>query len=649
MIFSFRWLTIRNMCAAAAAASAACGTGDAVDAVGVQAADSIAGAPCDWVQVFGSSDHAGRACPELHGLRKIAEIVQDPDAQAEIDSNGFLQVHESPVVTFGDWVVIPTKSGFTDVLHQETVHYGVSTWRWTPSVSSDDARLVHAWDASTDFRTVDGAVSPAVTSGYVQQFGVAISHGSVYVPAASGRLLRLRLETGVLQAQIDPFAGTPISGDPRLILNSAPMVRPNGDVYVSAVAWSSNAQPVFVAPRGSWEVRVRPDDTSVLRDWSPDSAIRLTAGDPVASPSVGVPTLGSLCARSFGTGGTPGPTGPDSRPPLFRCGVQRPAVNAVTAYSAVTDHLVVFSYANNAPAGFLIELDADTLSPLRSADVQDNHLRYGCGVRFGSDAFPSCDVLTAGGTVNLGADPNFNGTIHLRLPSDIDDNSPTISPDGSTWTIGAYDGGSSFETLFGFPLGFDARGAMVAFHSDGTFAGNNPNFGWEVTESARCTAPGCLGFSFLQDDNRYSVFDLGLDQYASDFTLQNRTQIPGVPFGDFVDTHVVFGVLGDHYGTAESGFFFKMNASGQIVESVQLTDEPIEVLSGHVARDRAGRAYVTYAGLVHVIAGSSEPTSSLGVPVSPDQRRIARMQTARTAKFAGLAHAPEPPPLGPPR
>ena len=91
---------------------------------------------------------------------------------------------------------------------------------------------------------------------------------------------------------------------------------------------------------------------------------------------------------------------------------------------------------------------------------------------------------------------------------------------------------------------------------------------------------------------------------------------------------------------SESGIFYKLDASGQIVDSVALTPEPVETLSGHVARAANGAAIVTYAGKVHVIVSSDRPVGPPIVrPMTP------RSLAARAAKAAALARVPEPAPL----
>jgi len=615
------------------------------------------GSVCDWPQPFGTSDHAGKACPELQGMTEIADIVQDVDADAEIASNGFLQVHEGPVVTLGDTMVIPVKSGFTDVFHEQTTQYGLTAYRWMPSVTALDRQLVHAWDASTDFVTVDAAVCSfgCMTNGYVQEHGIAIANGSVYSPAVSGQFLRYALADGSVQARINPFAGTLIDGDARLTVDNTPMVDDGGNVYYTATAWPLGPNPFGAQPRGSWLVKVFPNNTTKVVDWSPDNTVKL-GGTPIANPSVGIPVFAdNICEVAFGSRGTPVATGPDSKPQLGLCATQRPALNAPIAYSPVTRHLVAYSYSNNTRAvAFLIEIDADALTPIRAADLRNNDLEYACGVRLDVATFPGCDVITAGGTVNIGNDPDFNGRVHLRTPADIMDEAPSISPDGKFWTIGSYDGGFSFEILFGMdPPGYDARGSAIEFNADGTFAASNQEFDWEVTHSwlpiFPTVMPGTgtstigtfpVGYDILQDRGLYSLGHLGVARYDQHFHLKSVGEAPNQPFGDFVDTNIPFGRNGDHYGMDEFGVLYKLNADSQIVDSLKIT-EPIEVLSGQISRDRAGDLIVSYAGHVHVIQSLGvQPTLPTGALMPLSSPSLA---AGRAAKM--MASRPIDPPL----
>ncbi len=610
---------------------------------------------CDYPQIYGTPDHGGRACPELSNMTKVAEIVQDADAAAEIDSNGFLQVHEGAVLTFGDFVVVPTKDGFTDVFNEQTTRYHVQAYKWSPSVTAVGATLLPAWTFDSDFATVDAQVCSfgCMTNGYVQAFNAAIGNGSVYVPMFGGKFARVRLTDGALQAVINPFAGSAVDGDQRLIVNNAPTIAPDGSVYYTATAWPLGPSPFGAQPRGSWLVKLLPSNAFSVADWSPDNTVKL-GGSGIASHAVGVPVFAdATCEIPFGTRGKPDSTGPDSRPQLGLCATQRPALNAPLAYSPASGHLVGYSYSNNTfGVAFLIEIDADSLAPIRAADMRVNHLRYGCGVRLDVATFPGCDAITAHGTTNIGNSPEFNGDIHFRTPLDIMDSAPTISPDGKLWTIGGYDGGFSFEAAFDPPAGYDARGSMIVFNSDGSFHSNNPDFGWEVTASAMPIFPTAMasdvvgtfpvGFDWVQDRGLYSLGHLGLALYDQSMTLQNVGELPDVLFGDFVDNNVTFGPRGDHYGMSENGNFYKLDAHGSITDVVQLTPGPVEVLSGTTARDRAGRAYVSYAGKIHVIQSNGTPQITLS------DKLAALHTTARRTQRLAIQRAATTPDPGPP-
>lgn len=613
----FRWLL-------ALATVAACQSDPEV----TQQTDEI-GTPgaCDWPQIYGSADHSGRVCPEIGGLTVVDRLPQDDDADAEIESNGFLQVHEGSPLTLGDYVVVPHKRGFTDVFHEGTTVYTVDVYKWSPSVLAASATLERQWSVDTDFATVDAVLCSfgCMTNGYVQEWDLAVANGSVYAPISHGRLLRLSLATGAVQATIDPLVGTTFDGDARTIVDSSPTVLPDGSLVYTVTAWPTDASPFGRQPRASWLVKVLPTNDFVIAEWA-----------TVASPTVGVPRPTDLCEYPFGTGGQNPLTGPTSKPPKFGCGTQRPALNAPVAYSPALGRLVAFSYANNArDAAFLVEIDPATLAPIVAADLRNNDLFYGCGVRL-SLGFPGCNVITAGGTVNIGVDPQFGSSVRLRTPADIMNSAPVVSPDGSVMGICSYDGGFSFSILFGGGGDYDAQGSCVFYNtSDGSFHSSDQSFGWEVTPSAQPTAPLGLGFVWLKDRNLYNDGHLGVARYDSNNELQNTAEVANFPFGDFVDTNITFGARGDHYGYTEGGDdgarFYKIDAAGHLVDSVQLTPDSIEVLSGPVAVDRRGRRYVSYAGSVFVVSSDGTPTTPLR-PSHPGRstRRLATLKAVDT-------------------
>jgi hypothetical protein len=613
-----------------------------------EGSQSIGPLACEYPQTFGNSAHTGIACPELTNMHVAQVITQDPDADAEAEFSGFMQIHASAPLTKGDWAVIPAKSGFVDGFDRSPERYHVEGWRQDQGVFVRGSRLTHEWSFRTDWQPINGVMASFgyVTNGYVQQFGPAIANGSVYVPGRRGRIYRVSLTTGALEAVINPLAGTPFDGDERAIVNSAlsfndrSLGAHRGTVYLTLVAWplgTPNQALRGVQPRGSWLVAIRPDDTFSLVDFR---QLALAAGAPVS------------CEYPFGTGGTPPATGPDSRAPIFNCGDFRPAINAPVAVDPRNDNLVMFAYANNAQgAAALITADATTFAPISFSDTR-GHLMHGCGRRLSLDfvggSRTSCSTITNGGVANIGFDPDFNGPVRFR-GEDIMDSAPTVAPNGDA-CIGSYDGGFTF----GGVGTYDARGAGVCFDGGGAFKAKNEDFFWEVTLSAWQHG---TGFSYLTDENHWSDFEFALSQRSPDQELEAQHAIPlpdfdpDLPTIDWVDAHIVFGPTGDRYAVNSAGSIYKFRAGQKgPVEEVQLLREDgtvlsMSTLSNYSARDPAGRWLLSYAGKIWVIE-SSELSVSSGPALQPlSAEAIARLRLGRAMKAHALASTtmPEPP------
>jgi hypothetical protein len=581
-------------------------------------------AGCDYTQAFGNASHTGNACPGIRGMRVVQTITQDPDADAENTFSGFLQIHASPPVVSQDWVVIPSKRGFVDGFDRSPERYSVQAWKWTPSVTATDARLLPAWTADTTWQPVDGIVGSfgSYTNGYVQQFAPALVNGSVYVPSRHGTLQRLNLRTGAVVSTINPFMSTPFDGDEFTIVNSALTADAAGNVWYTVVAFPLDGNR-SAPPRGSWLVKVAANDSSRLVDWE------------TTVVAAGAPARDSLCEYPFGTAGTPDPTGPDSKAPLFKCGPQRPAMNVPVAVGD-DGRVILYGYANNSNAAFVAQVDGSTFRPLAGSDTR-GLLRYGCGVRLANN-FPNCTVLTRGGTVNVGVDPEYNDAVQW-LGEDIMDNAVTIAPNGDV-TVGSYDSGFSFEGVGGF----DARGSALTFSKTGAPVAQNTAFAWEVTFGVERHLDGT--FSYLGDRNLYSLFDLSVARYDSHFGLQSQGSIPldtnpNAVAIDWLDAHVPFDFDGRYYGVNGQGRVVAFDATGRQVDAVDLlgTDgapRSMETESNYWARDRMGRLYLSYAGSVYVIDGD-------GLDKTPQPRAVsARLLAAMAAKRAAGAVAPVP-------
>lgn len=596
-----------------------------------QGTEDVAGAPLQyWTQAFGNAQHGGNACPALRGMRVVTTLTQDVDAQAENDEGGFLSKHEGPVLTApGGWVYVPSSSGFTGT-STRTDRYAMTAYRWSSGIPTPGATLDKAWSTPTDWTPVDEAVKSFgfVTNGYVQMFGGVAANGSIYMPGASGRIVRINATTGAVQATIDPLAGTAFSGDKRTVVNNVPSAD-RGNVYYTVVAYPTTPSPVLgELPRGTWLVKVRPDNTSTVVPW-----------DQIASASIGVPTTTDLCEYPFGTAGTPAPTGPDSTAPKFRCGPQLPAINAPIAVTADGAHLIAFSYANNAQgAAFLIRINSATLAPELAMDTR-GHALHGCGARLALTG--TCATITAGGTTHLGFDPSFNGPVRFRGEG-LMDSAPAIAPDGTS-CIGSYDGG------FGFGGGYDSRGFGVCFDAAGNFASKNEEFFWEVTPSvlhAPTAAP--TAYQWYGDRNLYSKLELTVASYSptwTDTAIGTRPLNLDATAIDYLDASILVDVDGRYYGVNGDGHLDQFDASGALVDSVDLLDDDgavlsMETLSGYHACDATGVHYLAYAGKIYVITGDGGPGH---IPPARTQRTahsVAKVAKARRAATAAMPVVP---------
>lgn len=595
--------------------------------------------PCDWPQAFGAADHGGRPCAEQRGLSVVAQFILDPDADQESSDNGFLQIHYGSPLTSGDFFVRPVKRGYAgngiaadgSVGPRPAETWGIAVGRWSTGVLDPGAQAETLWTADTAWLPIDSVIGSfgSYTNGYVQEFGLAIANGSVYALGARGTLERRALKTGALQSIVDPLLGTPFAGDARTLAVSPPSVDAGGSLYYAITSFPATGGR-GAQPRGSWLAIVRPDDTSRLIPWA-----------QIASSAVGVPQATDLCAYAFGTLGTPGPTGPDSQPPQFGCGTQRPAFNVPPTITPAGE-IVVLSAANNQiGAEFVVVIDPSTMRPTAAYDTR-GHMLTGCGVRLDVATFPGCAEITAGGTTHLGFDPSFNAPTSFT-GSDIMNDAVVAVPSGDLLVTG-YDGG------FSFGGDYDARGGGLAFRrSLGGAIFVNGDFGWEVTPGvlSHALVDGLPSFTYVQDRNLYSLGVLGTAEYGPDESLRDHAEPPIDPSAtaiDFLDNQVGFDAQGDRYGIDGSGHFYKFSAAGALLESVTLLaadgtgPRSIETESNHIARDRLGRFYVVYGGQLYVIAGGQVGPAGPPTGLTPDASR--RLAAQRQAKARAAANAP---------
>lgn len=604
-----KWLVL----SALAAQAPACAVDDGGDGV---RDDALGAVSCDYPQPFGTSAKTGKGCASsLVGMQVVKTIVQDQDADAINEAFGYLQEHEGAPLTSGDYVVIPSHRGFTGRTTRSTDVWYVQGFKWVPSVSAPNAVLTPLWSTDTTWQPTDSIISTGPgshTNAYAPALNGVIAGAFVYVPARAGKLLKINLATGAIAATINPFAGTKYDNYDRAITVGQPSLAALGTrIYYTVSAFDQTSTSRSTEPYESWLVSVAlPQGIAQITPWSALTAV------------AGVPGSNDPCEYPFGTSGTPGPTGPDSRAPTFGCGVQRPSFGAAVAENPANGHLVAFSHANNAlGAAFLLEIDPAapgtqaTPQTIRAMDTR-GYARHGCGVRL--PIAGACSVITAGGTTNLGFDPDFNGPVRFRS-IDLVDSSPTVAPNGDM-AIGSYDGGTTFGG------GYDARGFGLAFRaSDGHVVGVNQAFWWELTPAV---LPHGNTFSYLGDLQRFSDGDLRVAQLSPAFAIENSGTVPADPSAvaiDFLDAQTPFDASGVRYAVNGDGHLYQFGANGALVDAVALTNadgsvRSMETLAGFHARDAAGRIYASYAGNVYVIAGggavAKQPAHTLGAAVN---------------------------------
>lgn len=619
---------------------------------------------CDWTQNMGDEAHLGKLCPAPHGIRLVAVLTQDPDAAAQAANprTGFLQNHEGSPLTFDDFVAFPVHHG-ADPNNRTNDTWAMDVWRWVPSAVDPGAFLVHVTTLSSTWRAVDTIRSFGyVTNGYVQQMPSAISLGRLMVAQSSGRVIPVDLTTGQALSTINPFANTPFDGDVRLTTAGGFSVRtrdygdgiPVGTTYYTATAWPTDAVPTIgLDPRGSWLIEVRPSGATRLIPWA-----------QIAATSVGVPQRNDLCNWPFGTSGTPPATGPDSVPPQFRCGVQRPKLNSSIAIRPTDGHLMVLSAANNNIwEERIIEVDPVSLFPVRSMATRERFAQ-GCGVRIPLTDSPdwgdTCDLLTNHGQVNIGVAPDFN-LLGSHRGNGIDDEY-VFCLDNGDCGVGGYDGGFTF---FG---DYDARGTIAMFHTDGSVAAINNEVGWGLTPSLDSLHRIRLDRDLFSDAFNFNTGEIGPNPtqalqsaiYSTTFELAAISQIP-VNFNanaiDLLAAQEPTDTAGNAYTVDGVGILYQIGTSGAARDAVSLVDPAtgeqlsMETLQNYFAWGRGPARtsilYASYAGKIWVIKSADEDDAA--PPITP--ARLAALHSSNpkhelaiAAKMAAMASIKAPPP-----
>lgn len=343
--------------------ASACGM--TVDETSVESYEDNAVAldPCGQPQMFGTQQHSGLAtCSGIRGALTVRDVVPiDPSAIDEHDQRGFYGVQVGAALSSGRNVWVGVKRGFTSIFNPGSQTWGVKALTWSGGL------LIERWNHDVAFKAVD-SLSLSYTNFNEQLFGPALTISatgtpSLYAPGFAGTIERIDAGSGKTAAVINPLVGTVFSGDPNTFVMSGLTTDRAGNVYYTAAALNRNfGQPA----RGSWLVRVAPDNSTTLVPWS-----------QIATAAIGVPQPTDQCEYSYDQAGRgderPFPPTPNEPTFTSRCGGQRPPVNAAPAVSSDGRTVVVVSSDNNSLTSlYLIALDGATLRPLRASKFQGN-------------------------------------------------------------------------------------------------------------------------------------------------------------------------------------------------------------------------------------------------------------------------------------
>lgn len=644
------------MCVWAALASGACaGAPDAGStSIGSAAAASVAQArdaqdaraevdratpaspldACDWPEEYGNAAHTGQICPEIVHPVVQQVIAYDPDVAARIAAFGFDQINYGASLTARDTagrrhlVVSQVGSFGFDPAGVPTDVFSVQDY----VLDERTDRYVAGWSFTSDWASVDKifanfGIGP--TNGYRMEFTPVIANGSVYVPRGAGKVERLDLSTGAHQATIDavagivdPFLGTPLTDDPLTAISNGLSADRDGNVYVLVNKWD----PTPGAPAGT-SVFGDPQNQSVLAVVSPTNAVR-TALWTDLSAQLGLPAaFEPACLYPFGVDGVE-PTGPGSTGPIDACGGQRPSFNAPVAVGE-DGHLFVKSNDNNATNEvYVLEIDGRTLTGVAAYSLVHQMGLDDCGVKetFSPGDGSPCDVLTAGGTTDLGVSSRVGGGDVLYGP-EIDTDAVTL--DGSLLCVGGYNGGFVGDGqlgALGVGLCYDQTTRQVAARNEKSF--------WD--ETASVNRHGQFVMDGLGPTNQ------GVDRETTGF----QTISLGVPVGskDPTPTGLSRNVISDAsdntYSVNDDGNVYKFSPSGAIVDKIRVTTLTQVGLANSLLEDSAGHLIVSTLGSLYVLgARRAQVGSTTDAPVDPDLGPDLGGDAARGVGVAGAREA----------
>ena len=448
-----------------------------------------------WPQWMVNPQHTGTPGVAGQHLNHIlASVTYDGTIASELAATGgdLLAHYQVPLVD-GNRVFMEFKTGTLD---PNTVDFADLTWgergfQW------QSGTLVQVWSYTSDWK------APGNLGDFWEPvFHAVLANGAVYMPGASGSIIKVNATTGAFIARISPF-GT----DPDTYEAGPITVDGSGNLYYNAVkqiGLGTDHEFFNKDVTDSWLVKVTPGGVATTASYT-----TLLAG-------IAPPATGAACLGTFSTSQLPWPPSPSAVPPSVTCGTTRVALNIApalapdgTIYSVARAHL-------NSRYPFLVAINPNLT--LKWASSMRARFNDGCGVPVSSGGvFPPNGAPGGCRTgANLGVDPATNQTPGGRV---LDDSSstPAVASDGSVF-YGAY-------SRYNY-----AQGHMMKWDKNGNFK-KAYLFGWDETpaivhlDDNNCQGDDSTCYSLVIKDNHYG----GVGSYCNDETFCPSDRTPNNP------------------------------------------------------------------------------------------------------------------------
>jgi hypothetical protein len=368
----------------------------------------------------------------------------------------------------------------------------------------------------------------------------------------------------------------------------------HGNLYYNALALS-DVNP-RQNPRGAWLVKVHPDDTVAMAEFS--------------AIAVGAPAATDQCVTQFSFTLAPWPPAPDAVPPTAPCGAQRPPLNVTPAVGEDGTVVTISTAHRNPRYTYVVAVNAD-LTPKWTSSLRDQ-LHDGCGVTAPSDATDdTTDPFTRFFHCRVGANVGVEGATNQAPAGEASDqgsSSPVILPDGGV-LYGAF---TAYNQERGHLFKFDAHGAPA-----GTY-----DFGWDLTPAVY-RHDGT--YSIIIKDNFYFDQQFYISQLDSHlqrewtFKSTNQDSCHRDP-----DGRVVCANDGEHptgfewcvnapavdpdgnvYANSEDGWVYKIRQGGHLADRTFLL-QSLGAAYTPISIDRHGRLFSLNGGDLFVVGGDHD-------------------------------------------